>query len=395
MTQDMMQASEPRKLLCFGFVFIFIVSTINFTAFGMLLPIFPGFTIGFGASLSTAGLIVGMFAVVALIGRPFSSIMGDRLNKKYLLIIALCFSGLTIVLYALAPSLSWVIPIRVVHGLMFSISGAVVFALGAGFIPKKRMGEGIGILGMGQIIGTAIGPNVGVYLVENFSYELCFLISGGAVIAAGLAVFVLRYNHAPAPQAEKRPLRIGDFAAVELLPNALFVSVIALGLALVNSYLVLFGQERGISRIGLYFIVHAIVIILTRPFIGRMVDKKGVAYAVLPGYIIAAGAMVLIALASSLWMVLLAGVLFAVGGGGAMPAIQADCLNRLGRARSTVATSTYMIGLDISFTVGPIFGGIVADVYGFGTAFTSAAILMLIGCGLYFVYSRRRRDSTS
>ncbi|MCL2839308.1 MAG: MFS transporter [Defluviitaleaceae bacterium] len=384
-------AKEPTKLWGFEFIFLLIASFINFGSFGMAIPIFPGYAVSLGASLSVAGVVTGMFSVVALVGRPVSGLMGDRLNKKHLLIISAVLNGLITILYVFVPSIAWVIPVRFLQGLAFSVNGTIAFALGAEFIPKARMGEGVGFLGVGQIVGMAIGPNLGIFLVYHFSYQFNFAVSGGIMMLSGLMVLFLKYNPVADENKVKRSFKLKDLVAVELLPNALFAGTFMLGNGLTTSFLVLMGVERGIEGVGIFFVVNAIVVLLTRPLAGRLIDKKGVAFVVIPGFLITAVSMLFIGFALHVAFIAGAAVLFALGAGTSMPAIQADCLMRLGKQRSAVATGTYLIGLDIGMTIGPVVGGIMADGLGFRTTFVSAAGLMFIGFCMYLLYKKISR----
>ena len=372
-----------------------IVSIINFTGFGMVTPIIPGWAYSqLGASLTIAGVIAALFSAVALVARPITSVMGDRLNKKYLLAVALTLNGITTLLYAFVPSLLWVIPVRALHGFFFSVSGTIAFALGADYVPKKRMGEGVGYMGMGQIIGMAIGPNIGIFVIERYSYQLCFLVSGAAIVLAGFSVCALRYSKNARISYEisnKVSIKLRDLVAVELLPNVLFVSLFMLCNGLIVSFLTMIGELRSIAGIGTFFVVNSVAVLIARPIIGRITDNKGVKYAVVPGYILTAIAMVLIGSGYSIVFIIAAAILFALGAGSSMPAIQADCLMRLDKTRSTVATGTYMIGLDIGMIVGPMLGGLMADFYGFQATFNSAGILMLVGFFAYLIYTKNRR----
>lgn len=383
------------KLWTAGFTYLLVISILNSVAFGMTNPLVPGFTVSLGASLTAAGFIAGMFSYVALIGRPISSILGDRGNKKRLLILSLVANGLFTVLYAAAPDIMWLVPIRILHGLFFSLSGTIFMALGAEYIPKERLGEGVGFLGMGQIIGMALGPNVGILLLYRYSYELCFIISGAGIMLAGFLIIPLRYTQPPRQDDGKKSFSLKDLVAVELMPNAIFAAIFAVGNGLVVSYLILLGEERGILNIALYFMVNSIVILVTRPVMGRLVDRKGVAVAILPGYILTALAMVAIGLATSIWPILLAAVLVAVGSGGGIPAIQTDNIRRLDSAHRTVAIGTFLIGMDIGMGAGPIFGGMISDAFGFEAAFLGTAGLMIVGFVCYLAYSRRGSKCTS
>jgi len=358
----------------------------------MIGPLIPPYAVSLGATLSLAGVVAGIFSFAALIGRPFASVIGDRFNKKHMLMIFMFLNGLSTVLYAVAPNITWLLPIRIMHGLIFSVSGTINFSLGAEYIPRERLAEGIGFIGITMIIGMAVGPNVGLLIRDNFSYQACFIASGSGIMLASMLLFALKYKYTP-PVGRGMgfgKLRFNDLVAVELLPNVIFAALLSLGTGLASSYMIIFGNERGIGNIGLYFVVHAIVVLITRPMIGRMTDKKGVAFAVLPGYILAASAMIIIGASYSLLPILIAASLFAIGAGGSFPAIQTDCLKRLDITRRTVATGTYLIGFDIGMTIGQIMGGVVSDAFNFRTTFTGAGVIMLIGFVCYFFYSRKR-----
>ena len=382
---------SPAKLWNIGFIYLLVVNSFNSIAFGMIAPLLPGYLVSMGATLAFSGLATGVFSVTALFVRPMAGILGDRLNKKKLLIITMSLTGLSITLYSLIPAAVWMIPVRILHGVVFSLSGTLFIALGADYIPQNRLGEGVGFLSVGQILGMALGPNIAIDFMERFSYELCFIFSGTIILISGLSLIALRYDRPVTIKPEnksKRAFHLSEFVAKELLPNMFFGAVFIVSNGLLNSYLVLMGIERGINSIGLFFIVNAVVLLFARPFIGRLTDRKGVAYAAFPGYILAAATMMIIGFSHTLWPILIAAVFAAVGVGGALPALQADCFRILGSQRKTVATGTYMIGMDLGMTIGQVLGGVVIGSAGFTVAFGGAGILMLIGFVLYLIYHR-------
>ena len=395
-----MTKAKPDRLWTASFIFLMIINIVNFTGFGKITPQIPRFAVSLGATLAAAGLIVSVFSFFALVGRPFASALGDRLNKKHLLIIALILNGLLTITHALVPGLVWLIPLRVMHGLVFSVSSTLAIALAIDFVPKSRLGEGVGFLGLGNIIGMALGPNIGIIIVDNFSFQVNFLASGLVVMTVGLILMLLKYEPQVSKQEskenpEKKRFNLGDLVALELLPNAAFVALFMLGTGLINSFLVMMGYERAIVNIGIFFLVNSIFAILTRPYIGRLVDRKGVAFVILPGFIFAAAGMVTIAFATSLWHLLIAAMLFSIGAGCGMPALQADCLKRLDPSKRTVATGTYLIGLDIGMIIGPMLGGLVTGLYGFTVTYSAAGVLLLIGFVVYFFYSRKTNTEMS
>ena len=380
------------------------INIINAGAFAMTMPITPAFIVNMGATLSFAGFVTGLISFVALFTRPAASLVGDRYNKKWLLMASTLSTGVVVLFYAFLPGVFWLLPTRILHGIFFSISGTLSFALGAHFVPDKRMGEGIGYLGVGQVLGMPLGSNAGIYIVQNYSYELCFILSGIILVTAGLIIIVLRYDH-PASAApgsadmaaeksveisvKKTGFKFNDLIALALLPNAIFAGLLMLGTGLSNSYLVMLGDERGISNIGLFFIVHAIVLLVSRPFLGKLADRRGVKYAIIPGFLFSAAAVMGISFSHALLPILFSALLMALGGG-AFPAIQADCLKMLPGEKKALATGTFFIGIDTFMGISQIFGGVSIDYLGFSLSFRAVGILVLIGLVIYLFYSKRR-----
>ena len=385
-----MEDANKPSLWSSGFTFVLAVSIVNATAFGSVNPLMPGFFISIGATLTVTGIVTGMFSYIALVGR-FASILGDKRNKKHMLIIFLVVHGFFTLLYAFAPSIGWIIPLRIVRGLAFSISGTLIMSLGADYIPKERMGEGVGFLGIGMVLGMALGPNIGLAILSFFenNYPPLFIISGATIMFMGFVVILLRYKPAQQPVAEMSKFRFGDLIAVQLLPVAFITSAFAIGIGTTVSFLILMSNERGIANVGLYFLINSFVILLVRPMAGRLTDQKGVRFVVMPGFVFAACAMVVLGMVAATWHLIIAAVLAAFGSGIALPALQTECIQRLGPAKRTVAIGTYLIGMDIGMGGGPVLGGAIADATGFGMSFFFAAALAVLGFIAFFFYSAR------
>ena len=76
-----------NKLWGIEFAYILVINIINAVAFGITIPVIPGYVVSLGASLSLAGVVTGTFAITALFVRPLAGIIGDKYNKKLLLVI--------------------------------------------------------------------------------------------------------------------------------------------------------------------------------------------------------------------------------------------------------------------------------------------------------------------
>ena len=377
----------PAKFWNFRFIFVLSGSFTNSIAFNMVMPLTPDFAVYMGASLAFAGIFTGVFALAALLARPLANVVGDRFNKKWVFVLALVANGLVVLLYSATPDFMWLMPIRILHGIFFSVSLTMSMVIIVNFIPKERLGEGIGYSGVAFLLGTAFGPNIGIFIVENFSYYANFFASGAITASVGFAMAFLPYRHAAVDTSAKKKYRLQDFVAVELLPNVMFAALLTVGIGLANSYIVMLGNERGIPNIGFYFVITSAVLLFSRPFMGRLADKKGVPYVIIPGFVLTATGLILIGVSFSIWMISLAGAIIAMGNGG-LPALQVDSLRKLGVDRRTVATGTYLIGIDLGMGIGQTMGGVLTEAFSFDGVFISMGIFVFLGLGVYSLYLR-------
>jgi len=51
-----------------------------------------------------------------------------------------------------------------------------------------------------------------------------------------------------------------------------------------------------------------------------------------------------------------------------------------------VATSTYFVGADVGQGLGPIIGGALSEVLGYGTLYAGTGAILLIAMGIYALY---------
>jgi predicted MFS family arabinose efflux permease len=383
----------PQKLWNFNYIYFLCLSALNSIGFFMVNPILPKYIVGIGSNLVVAGIISGLFSITALVVRPFSGAAVDRFNKKRLMVISTAIIGLSVFTYSVTSNITAIFIIRIIHGTAFAISGTTNIAFASSFIPEDRMGEGVGYLGLGHIAATAIGPNAGLWVYENFGYKYCFTIAAILSLLTASLMLVIKYSSPKKQKLERKKLRFSDLIAVELLPFAVFAALFSLSNGLVSTFIALLGESRGIENVGIFFTTNAIFLLIARLFAGKLNDRKGLSVIMIPAYILAATAMTLLAGASALWMIALAGALKALGQGGGQPALQAECIKKLGRDRTGVATSTYYIGADVGQGLGPIIGGAVSTSFGYGTMYAGCACLLAVGLVMYLIYAKRQKRS--
>ena len=380
--QEAVQSNEPKSLWNMSYILALVISTITAFSFYMNQSLLAGYLQSpeIGISAQVAGVIVGLFSFTSLFSRPFCGIMADRFNNKLLLLISMALMTVGLVGFAYAEATGAFFFFRVVNGLGFAVSSTVQVALATRYIPKGKMGEGIGYLGLSNILGSAVAPGIGISISDAMGIRPMLLVSAALPAIACLVLLLLKKTQQSVTAARK--IRFQDILDPSAFPYSISAGVFSFGNGIINAYIVLFATSRGVESIALYFTIYAICMLLIRPLSGKLMDRFGIRWTVYPGILLTLLSFVLLASSTSLPMILASSVIRAIGQGSAQPSLQAGCVNYMGKERAGVATSTYYLFCDVGQGIGPMLGGVIvgsmAGAAGYGFLFWLCAGLMLL-----------------
>ncbi len=382
--------NESNRLWSVPFVMLIMTSLITAMGFNMVYTTISKYAMEIRGSLAVAGLVSGIFSIAALCIRPFAGLAADIFNKKYLFIAANVMIGLAITGYALSSNITMLFFFRILHGLSFGISSTVNIVLAAVFIPRERMGEGMGYYGIGQVIASIAGPNIGIYIIDMAGFRMLFTITAVlSFISAALLVFLPFKGRAGQGPGEPRKIALDSLIAKEVIVYALIGGMFSFGNGIVSAFLLLLANERNISNVGVFFSVGAAVVFILRLVAGRIADKNGLTAVVNISLVLSAMSMVLIGVAPSLGLLILASVLKSIGQGGGQLSLQAECIRRVDEKRVGAAASTFYIGADIGQGIGPAFGGAISDGFSYSVMFMICSVLILAAMAVFNIYQKK------
>lgn len=389
---------EKETLWNRHYIMVLTINILNAFSFYMISNILSSYLVDIGISITLAGFVVGLFSLTSLCFRPFSGLMSDRLNNVILLKWSNVLLGIGLLGFAVATDFSLIILFRVINGIGFAIGGTVQISLASKYIPAGRMGEGIGYLGLGMVVGSAVAPGIGLAMSDYMGMRATFLVAATLTGAAFLILCVFREDtggNRKFEKKEKKRIRLNDIIAPKALPFTVMAGTYSLINGIIASYLVLYTQELEINQISIYFTVCAAALFLMRPISGKLMDRKGIRITVIPGMLLTACSMFMLGRIGTLPLVLLTGVIRSLGQGAAQPSLQAGCIQRVGLKQSGVATSTYYLGGDICQGLGPMAGGLIvghiAGITGYRVVFDLCGVIML--CALvYFIFYTGKRN---
>jgi DHA2 family multidrug resistance protein len=112
-------------------------------------------------------------AVVLPLGGYFSSLIG---RKRFYIICVSLFTAASL-LCGIAPSLGWLIFFRVLQGLGGGGLQPTSQAILVETFPHEKRGAAMAFYGMGVVLAPIIGPVLGGWITDNFSWHWIFLIN--------------------------------------------------------------------------------------------------------------------------------------------------------------------------------------------------------------------------
>ncbi|SFK56319.1 Predicted arabinose efflux permease, MFS family [Halobacillus dabanensis] len=384
------------KLWTWPFIFLILANLFTFMSFQMLLPNLPPYIESIGGSSLQIGLITTTFAFAAIIIRPFiGHILMTRPRKALVLIGA----GALLIMTALYPITQIVVVllvIRFIHGLAWGWSTTVNGTAAVDLVPRRRVGEGMGYFGLSVTVGMIMAPSLGIYLYQNYSFNLLIIIA----IALGLiAIALFSVTSFVTPKQvyknQEDPPRFsftGSLIEKRSWYPALVTILNTFGYGSVVTYIVIFGNEQGLTGTFLFYFFNALFATISRPITGRYFDKRGPWKLIIICSFVSFIAMWILALASTNLHLVIAGALFGIGFGSMMPALQAWVISKTTTERSGIANGMYYSSIDLGIGSSALILGFIYQFVTTATLFKLSSFLFIIVMVLTVIDYRKQTE---
>lgn len=385
---------EKVKLWTKQYLIIVLLSLVMFTSFYMITAGFPIFVSTITNNPAIAGIMTTTLMLASLVTRFFASVIIQKVNMKLLLIISLVYFLGTIGLTFLNQSIGFLIFIRALQGIGFSMLTILVFTISSNIVPKSRLGEGIVFFAMSTSVGTTIGPLIAISYLANFSFHsmlvlTLILMAFSFVLSFFTKNTVVKKEEAKPGRENKEPFYKYMFDKRVLLP-CILVSFNYMAIAGTVNFMGAFGKEIDVGgRISQFFIAQGLAMVGIRLVSGKIFDRFGHRILIIPGAIAGAGGLVLLGFSTTMLWILVAGVLFGIAFGIIHPIIQAWALTLVPPEKKATANSMLLIFIDFGLALGSVGLGYLASVVGYGMTFSFSAIFMAIILVLYLFGSKK------
>ncbi len=364
--------------------------------FFMLMTSMSGYAISrFQASDVLAGLAASSFVLGGLSARIVSGKLFDLVGRRRFLLISTSALLLTSLIYPVTGSLWQLIAVRVIHGMAFGATSNGLSAAVMTLIPTARRGEGTGYFLVSTTLSAALGPFLALSLLDRVGVNALFAANTACCIGAAVTAMLIHVPAAPPLLGQARGrwrLRPSDVLDPAALPVSTIAFVAGTGYSGVLAFLSPYARDIGLAAVGgVFFIVYAGTVMLSRVVVGRVQDTFGDNAAIYPALVALALGLAGLGLAESAFVLLGAGALIGLGFGAVIPSVQAVAVTVAPPERLPFAISTFFILLDTGTGLGPLALGALVPSIGYHGMFATSAALVLGSTVLYHQVHGHRR----
>lgn len=389
-----MKTTTNEKLWTKEFI---ILSVINFLAtmvYFLLIVTIAKYAVNeFNVSTSTAGLASSIFIIGSLFGRLGGGQFISKLGSKKTLFYGLIAFLVTTLLYFASFNIGLLLVYRLLQGVAVGLVGTATGTIIAQILPQNRRGEGIGYFSLSAILATAIGPFIGLFLLQNFDgFEVIFIFNAILALIVFAMFFLVKLPESltsiPASvktNSENKKSIISNLIEKRAVPISLVALFVGLAYSGVLSFMTFYTTEINLEKVGgNFFLIYAVVVILTRPVTGKLLDSKGANVIIYPALIIFAIGMYLFSTTTTSIVFIIAAICIGIGYGNFTSVAQAVAVKETPRERMGLATSTFFVLYDIGLGFGPYVLGKIVPHIGYRDTFSWMVGVIVLSIVLYY-----------
>ncbi len=258
---------------------LFLPHTLMAIGQGASAPVIALVAIELGASVATAGFVVGLYALGALLGDIPAGILVSKVGDRRIMAVASAALGVAALGVLAGPSLAVFALLVTLMGTATSMFGLARLVTATELTPVGQRGRVMSTIGGIHRIGLLVGPILGGLAIGPLGVAGPFMVHGTLAIAASLVVLA-----SPTPTSTPTAVDTPPKVAATIRDHRRTLATA--GLAIVAFQMVrgsrqaiipLWGTSLGLDakQIGILFSLSAAAEVLMFYPVGRMMDRRG------------------------------------------------------------------------------------------------------------------------
>lgn len=356
----MISATASSKIYTKQFWLVCLSSLLFFASFNMIIPELPGYLTSLGGE-DYKGLIISLFAITAMVSRPFSGKLSDTIGRIPVMLSGSLVCFICSLFYPLLTSIAGFMLLRLVHGFSTGFTPTGQTAYISDIIPVQRRGEAMGLLGTAGAVGMAAGPAIGGTLANRAGLDAMFYCSSAFGLISILIILGMKETLPEKQRFEARHLKITKSDLFEPLVWApcLIMVLCAYSYGALFTVIPDFGEHLGIRNKGLLFTYLTMASLAVRLLGGKASDMYGRKAVLRISTIVMVVAMLVIAFASTSFYLIAGIVAYGFAQGVTSPTLLAWATDLSPAARKGRGVSSLYISMEFGIGMGAFLSGLI------------------------------------
>lgn len=324
----------------------------------MLIPELPAFLTGLGGA-DYKGLIISLFTVTAMLSRPFSGKLSDKIGRVPVMMFGSIVCLVCSLIYPMLTSIYGLFLLRFIHGFSTGFTPTGQAAYLSDVIPSHRRGEAMGYLGTAGAVGMASGPALGGFIALHFGLNVLFYVSSFLALISIIILINIQET-----LKEKKPFAFSMlkvkgkdvFEPLVIEPCLIMVlSAYAYGAAF--TLIPDFGTHVGIQNKGLLFTYLTGASLTVRLLAGKASDRYGRVPVLRLSTFMIAIAMIVIGMADTQLMLIIGVILYGFGQGTTSPTLLAWATDLSDEHHKGRGVASLYIFMELGIGLGALLSG--------------------------------------
>ncbi len=244
-------------------------------------------------------------------------------------------------------------------------------------------------------LATAIGPFLAIFMSQHGSFNTIFVV---CTVAAALSLVSTLFLSVPEIKLTEQQFedlkrfKFSNFLEMKAIPISVVCGLIYFCYSSVLSFFDAYSQEiHLIYAASFFFIVYAVIVLISRPMLGRLLDSQGDNFIMYPVILIFMAGMFILSQAHQGYTLLLAAAFIGLGSGAVQSSCQAIAIRVAPPHRVGLANATFFMFSDIGLGIGPVVFGLFIPFIGYRGVYASTAVVAFACVFLYYLAHGKNR----
>lgn len=327
----------------------------------MIIPELPNYLTSLGGA-EYKGLIISLFTVTALLSRPFSGKLADKIGRVPVMMFGSGICLLCGLMYPVVSSVFGFLLLRFVHGFSTGFTPTGQTAYLSDIVPANKRGEAMGLLGTAGTVGMAAGPTIGGALANQFSLEVMFYCSSLFGVLSIVILFGIKET-----LDQKNPFSVSmlkikrhDIFETRVLIPCIIMLMSAYAYGTFLTVIPDFGEHLGIKNKGGMFAYFTMASLMVRLLAGKASDRYGRKKVVRLSISMIVLAMIVVATATTPFALLAGITLYGLGHGMTSPTLLAWAADLSDEKQKGKGLASLYMFMELGIGIGALVS---ADIY--------------------------------